>query len=160
MWVLVAVSACAGAPRAEAAKESESASIRETFAVDPEIAEPALAAIELWTEASGGAYAPEIIVGTAPGATRIEFADFGGDDVHAGGWSRSADTIQISLLVTREKLVSTIAHEIGHREGLEHEVGTGGLMDPDRPTPARLHPCVSAQDVSRLGFSGPGACLE
>lgn len=168
-WIpLLLLAACSAAEPApvrvtaapEAAVNASASPARETFAVEPELAEPALAALELWTEASGGEYAPELIVGTVPGATRIELVDFGTDDVHAGGWSRSSDTIQISLRVTPEKLVSTIAHEIGHREGLVHEVGTGGLMDPDRPATARLHPCVSAKDVASLGFSGPGSCLE
>jgi hypothetical protein len=166
---MVAMAACARDPELPSvtpAAEPEQAVPRppahETFSVDPELAEAALAAIDLWTEASGGAYAPRLVVGDAPGATRIVLvsgmiADCGGEESSAC-MRHSERLIELSTSVPADMRASAIAHEIGHNLGLEHTAE--GLMDPSRSNYRRRSPCVLAADVQAAGLDGPGACLD
>lgn len=119
--------------------------------IDAKIGEAAGEAIRLWGEASGQ---------PIPLPSRIELADFGEDREHGAAWIAKLDLIQVSTLTPPEKRASAIAHEIGHSLGLEHDLGTGDLMDPDRPSVVRLRPCISAELVAAAGFAGPGACAR
>lgn len=119
--------------------------------IDPQIADAANEAIQLWADAAGTAI---------PLPSRIELADFGDDEEHAAAWSEEFDVLQVSSRTAPEKRASSIAHELGHSLGLEHEFGTGNLMDPDRPTAARLRPCISAATIAAAGFTGAGACVR
>ncbi len=88
-WVLVAAAGCAGeAPSPASADVRQAAPIaletagpaapersRETFSVEPELAEAALAAIALWKDATLGEYDPLLVVGDAPGAIHIGLVD-------------------------------------------------------------------------------------
>jgi len=147
--------------------------------VSPEVAEDAVAALALWTAATDGAFAPEVTVSddctgadwcitsvdsmtaadcpdpTVPGGTDRRVAP------RACNWrEQGMNFIRLNASGTRpEERTGTLAHEVGHRLGLAHLPGTGDLMDPDRPHEARVAPCVSAEDVTAAGFSGPGTCL-
>lgn len=141
------------------------------------MAQDAVAALDLWTAATAGEFAPEVTVSedctgadwciTAVDA--ISVADCPDPTVpnnaarsgaRACSWRTDAGVSHIVLALTTapEERVSSLAHEAGHRLGLAHLVGTGDLMDPDRPHEARRAPCVSTEDVAGAGFAGPGTC--
>lgn len=147
--------------------------------VSPEVAADAVQALGLWTEATGGEFAPEVAVSDScadadwcitqvdrmttsdcPDSTVPNLADRAAP--RACNWREPGglNWIVLNSSGTRpEERVGTIAHEAGHRLGLAHLPGTGDLMDPDRPAAVRAAPCVSADDVAEAGFSGPGTCL-
>lgn len=154
---------------------SEPAPVR--IVVAPAVAEDAVAALQLWTDATAGAFAPEVTVSDdctgadwcitqvdamsaadCPDATVPNLADR--QAPRACNWrTAGVDYIRINASGVRpEERVGTLAHEAGHRLGLAHQVGTGDLMDPDRPHEARVAPCVSALDADGAGMPGPGAC--
>lgn len=155
---------------------SEPAPVR--IVVAPDVAQDAIAALDLWTAATGGQFAPEVVVsddcagadwcitqvdamttGDCPDATVANLADRKAP--RACNWRDDSGLNHIVLNAggTRpEERVGSFAHEAGHRLGLAHQPGTGDLMDPDRSHQARLAPCISAEDVSGAGFSGPGTC--
>lgn len=167
---------------AACAAPTESAPPR--IVVAPEVAEDAVAALDLWTAATAGAFAPEVTVSddcTGADWCITAVASMTVDDCpdatvpglqdrappRACNWRdpgtaqkpQGLHQIRINASGVRpEERVSTLAHEAGHRLGLAHLVGTGDLMDPDRPKASRLAPCVSALDTEGAGMPGPGAC--
>lgn len=129
-------------------------------AIAPEAAEPAEAALELWREASGGAFAPEVSIGVSLTAD-LQVVAVDARPACDGGanWGCSwGSYIQLWAGIPADQAVSTAAHEVGHFLGLEHQPGSGGLMDPKRSSERRRWPCVSADDAAAAGFQGPGAC--
>lgn len=146
--------------------------------VVPSIAESAVAALALWSDASEDAFAPEIVVSDdCDGATwcfvGVESLAGCGDSgdafactnartwlvsdltgVSPGGMTR-LDTSR----TPQRWWVSTLAHEIGHQLGLSHS-DSRGVMDPLRSDATRERPCVDAATLAAAGLSGAGACLE
>jgi hypothetical protein len=155
--------------------------------VAPELADDTLAAVALWSDATAGAYAPEVVITAdcplaADGLPSVhgDFCVMAADAIteaecpepDAAGQDRAAPractqrriggwssrtTISRSGTLPAER-VSTIAHELGHTLGLAHLLGTGDLMDIDRAPAARRAPCVSERDTELAGMPGPGAC--
>lgn len=147
--------------------------------VSPSIAEPALAAVELWERASGGEYSPEVVVSEecdeGPGTWcivgTVQLAGCG-DAVDPYGCTHGASWVVFDLVgagafgvseistgsTPPAWLVSTVAHEIGHQLGAEHAAGT--LMDPLRSEGVRARPCVDALTLAAAGLGGVGACVE
>lgn len=135
---------------------------RAVITVDADLADVASQAVQLWTDATGGAFAPELRITTdaVPGALQIRLvpvSDCGGRIDSWGCWREHARVIEVAVAAPVDVRVSSIAHEIGHTLGLVHE--DAGLMWNERSTEERLHPCVSAENVQDAGFDGPGACL-
>lgn len=146
--------------------------------IGDELASDAVEAIDLWSRATRGAFAPVVTVSdTCAGSNWCiygvdqipdeECADPTTNNIRrvAGGpracsWGEQGQ-FQIELsrsTLAPEERVSAIAHEAGHGFWLVHKPGTGDLMDPDRPAAVRAAPCVSAEDVAEAGFVGPGTC--
>lgn len=144
---LLALAACsAGSAQSEPGPEG----MAPVCDIDPRLAEAAEAAIQLWTDAAGE---------PVPLPLAIQLVDFGADLEHGAGWSPSLDVIYVSTRTPPAQRAASIAHEIGHSLGLEHAAG-GELMDPDRPTAARLNPCVTIEIAAAAGYAGPGACAH
>lgn len=145
--------------------------------VAPELAEPTLAAVDLWQRATDGAYSPEVVISDECGGTSawcITAVDDLGDscpDATVPDPSRQHSPRACTRYSTRRTLVartmdpaehvSTIAHELGHQLGLVHVADpVDDLMSIDRSRAVRLAPCVSADDAESAGFVGaPGACV-
>lgn len=139
--------------------------------IDPRLAEEAVAAVGLWTDATAGEYAPELVVGDAPGARlRIELVDVttGACEEQAlpghgiwGCFDGDAGVIQISRDAPADVRVSIIAHELGHSLGLGHR--QAGLMYSWRSPEELLHPCVDADTLAALeantAMTGTVVCL-
>lgn len=162
---LALTAGCAGiAPEATPAapEVTQALAPRMVIVVDAELADVASQAVELWSEATDGAYAPELRITTdaVPGALQIRLvpvSDCGGRIDSWGCWREHARIIEVAAAAPLEGRVSSIAHELGHSLGLTHECT--GLMNQERPEEERLAPCVSAANVVAAGFDGPGACL-
>lgn len=155
-WLFL-LAACAG--------ETESAPVADTashvFVVDAELADVASQAVELWTDASGGEFAPVLVTGEAQGIQiRLvdAVADCGAVDLY-GCWKPGSQVIEISRALAPELRASTLAHEIGHHLGLTHITDSDDLMNPHRSNFRRLAPCVLPTNLEAAGFTGPGACL-
>lgn len=164
----LALVACANSASNELAKQEAPppADMRAhpVIAVDAEIATEALEAVELWSEATGGAYAPEVIIGDAPDATLTlrlvpAVVDCTERTDPWGCYRARSHALELSAKVPAELRVSTLAHEIGHSLGLGHTTEPTDLMNPDRSAFRRGCPCVLADNVEAAGFEGPGACL-
>lgn len=170
LLVLVVLAGCA-APAADSAPR---------LVVSPELAEPAIEAIELWERATGGQYAPEVVIsnecverdGTWCFVCTEKLAGCG-DAAAPYGCTTEAEWVVFSLMgnplprgttqldtvgTPRAWWVSTLAHEIGHQLHVEHAPGT--LMDPARGEAERIRPCVDVATLEAAGFSGEGACFE
>jgi hypothetical protein len=150
---------------AACATENEAPPVADTashvFVVDADLADAASQAVELWTSASGGEFAPVLVTGEATGI-QIRLVDAVTDcgaGEFFGCWKAHGQVIEVSRSLAPELRASTIAHEIGHHLGLEHVELSGALMDPHRSRFHRLAPCVSREDVEAAGFEGIGACL-
>jgi hypothetical protein len=139
--------------------------------LDLNLADDAIAAVDLWSDATAGQYAPELVVGDAPGARfRIELVDVttGACEEQAlpghgiwGCFDGDARVIQISRDAPADMRVSIIAHELGHSLGLAHRAE--GLMNSWRSPAEFLHPCVDLDTLVGLkantGIVGNVACL-
>jgi matrixin len=167
MILAVMLAACAS-PSIEQAKQ-EAAPVTDmrahpVIAVDAAIATEALEAVELWTAATGGAYAPEVIIGDASDATLTlrlvpAVVDCTERTDPWGCYRPKLHALEISAKVPADLRVSTLAHEIGHSLGLAHTTEPTDLMNPDRSAFRRGCPCVLTDNVEAAGFEGPGACL-
>jgi hypothetical protein len=139
--------------------------------IDLNLADDAIAAVDLWGAATAGQYAPELVVGDAPGARlRIELVDVttGACEEQAlpghgiwGCFDGDARVIQISRDAPSDMRVSIIAHELGHSLGLAHRAE--GLMYSWRSPAEFLHPCVDVDTLRGLeantGIVGTVTCL-
>jgi hypothetical protein len=144
-----------------------SAPMRFVLAVDAELASEGVAAADLWTEATGGMFAPEVVIGDVPGAAfRIELVDTipscGEATEHLTGCTDfSRGVIQVSRTNPVERRTATVLHELGHALGLQD--AREGLMNPRRGQAEREHPCVDATTLETLkinvGMSGSEVCL-
>ncbi len=143
VWVLVVLSGCSGTIDARAEQEAEA--LRPTLGLDETIADLTLSAVVLWQNATGGLYAPDTHLGcdgTEDFCIR-EVPDMIEGCGEAGTFNGCCDTerheIRLSESMFLGQKVSTLAHELGHSLGLEHD--TRGLMS-NRSKAEREDACI------------------
>jgi hypothetical protein len=155
---------------AEAAP-AEAPAPRLRFAATPEVAEDVIAAVELWRDATGGAYDPEVVVSEdcsaemnrcfalVPTITDCPLTPEG-KVVYGCTYPHETRRIVVSEAAEIDTRASVLAHELGHTMRLVHTADPiDDLMSPGRSHAARVHPCVTAENAALAGFDGPGACL-
>jgi hypothetical protein len=151
---LLLLAACASpeeapAPEPETVTFVTALTVAPVVVIDPQIATEVDAAIDLWSRATNGAYAPEDIR-----FVRDHIPDCGGAGGKVGCWDPLSRTITLSVKAQKSHRVAVLAHEMGHSLGLRHT--PSGLMAEDHPSD---NPCISAEDAAATGLGGPGACL-
>lgn len=142
------------------------------FAATLAVAEDVLAAVNLWHDASGGAYGAEVVVSEdcsaemdwcfalVPAITDCPLQPQG-KVVYGCTYSHETKRIVVSDAAEADIRVSVLAHELGHTQGLVHTADPlEDLMNPGRSHASRVHPCITAEDAALAGFDGPGSCLE
>lgn len=127
-----------------------------TIGIDPDVADLALSAVTLWSDATGGLYAPTVHLGCLDTDTLcLRETDGMIDACGESGTFRgcySGDEIELSEAMAYDQKTGTIAHELGHALGLEHQAS--GLMNPTRPVAERHLPCVDAVTLGALAALG------
>lgn len=135
--------------------------------MDAELETETLAALQLWRDATGGAFAPETHIGCTGGEDvciqvvegRVSECDGQPDRLACTtthglavklGFVESMDLVHVGAMqlgteIPADQQVGTLAHEFGHYLGLEHS--DRGLMNPTRPESERRSACI---DVSTL----------
>jgi hypothetical protein len=170
---LAAVAAESAPLAPEAAPEASPAPAapRLRFAATADVAEDVIAAVELWRAATGGAYAPEVIVSEdcsaemdrcfalVPAITDCPLTPEG-KVVYGCTYAHETRRIVVADAAEADTRASVLAHELGHTMRLVHTADPiDDLMSPGRSHAARVHPCVTAENAALAGFDGPGACL-
>lgn len=164
MWklnVALLITGCSAAGATDDVAHVQDSRVPFQISVDAELADAASQALALWADATDNAYAPALGIGGA-GRFHISQApvtECNGGAVPAGMYAWGcvdARGVVISPDTPADKLVTVIAHELGHTLGLL-DTTDRTLMNSGY---ASKHPgCVQAELVSEAGFTGPGACL-
>lgn len=129
------------------------AGIRYAVTLEPSIAADAVAAIDLFRDATGGFYDPTLTIGECDGSERIciraleMMPDCAGE---RDPWGCMLPTGEITIWagMHSELRVSIVAHEIGHSLGLSH--ADGSVMFPERSWRELYWTCLGSEMLIEL----------
>lgn len=137
--------------------EAPEPTLTPTVGVDAEIAEPALVALELWSDATGGAFAPDTHIGCDGSedlcirAVEGRVAKCDGDTDVRACTRNHLGRIELGTAVPVDQRVSTLAHELGHYLDLQHT--EAGLMNPTRPESERRAACIDETTLDAFALA-------
>jgi hypothetical protein len=145
---------CSAAGEAGLASDvSQPAQVRALVWVEPEVAEPAQQALDMWAAATDGAFTADLTSNPELADLRIVLTSEMCEGFHEPlSGCYGAGLVRVNVALAPELRASTIAHELGHALGQPDS--SDGLMNPRRSNAERLNPCVDAA----VALGGPGTC--